>query len=192
MTVHPPDRDSPEPPPYVPQDVPTSNAAPAAGAGWYPDDSGTTRWWDGSQWGATPLDASPRPNTAVLTPEGLGPPDQRSNAALAHWLGAGLLLFCGGWLGWAGPLLILLTATPEQTFVRKQATEALNFQLTMAMILIPLQVVAFILLFVLIGYFFIPIIILIQLAGAILGTIAGAEVNRGEDYQYPLCIRLVN
>jgi uncharacterized Tic20 family protein len=62
----------------------------------------------------------------------------------------------------------------------------------MAMILIPLQVVAFILLFVLIGYFFIPIIILIQLAGAILGTIAGAEVNRGEDYQYPLCIRLVN
>ena len=102
------------------------------------------------------------------------------------------MLCCGGWLGWAGPLLILLTATPEQTFVRKQATEALNFQLTMGIILIPLHVVAFFLLFVLIGYFLIPIIILIQLAGAILGIIAGVEVNRGEDYQYPLCIRLVN
>ena len=77
--------------------------------GWYPDQFGTVRWWDGVQW-----------SHAVLRP-----PDTetgRSMAMLVH-----LSAFVGGFIL---PLVLLLTEGKKNTFVKHHATEALNFQIT--------------------------------------------------------------
>jgi uncharacterized protein len=87
-------------------------------------------------------------------------------------------------LGFLGPLLIMLTKGNESPFVRRQATEALNFQLT----LIIGYFASFILMFVLIGFLTFFAFWVAGIAFAIMGAI---KANNGEDYRYPVAIRLV-
>src|SRR5689334_18509273 len=81
--------------------------------GWYPDAYGTTRWWDGQQWGvaATPVPAVPTTTS-----------DPKSMAVLAQVLGI--------LTGWLGPLIIYLINGDKDRFVKHHAAEALNFHLT--------------------------------------------------------------
>ena len=96
-------------------------------------------------------------------------------AMLAHILGIFTVFI--------GPLVIYLTK-PEEGYVRTQAKEALNFQIT---ILIG-YVVGWILTFIVIG------ILVVWAAGIyslIMAIIAGIAASKGEDYKYPFAIRLV-
>ncbi len=64
MTNVPPNDDWPNQVPPAPTPAaPTAAAPTAAGpvAGWYPDGSGATRWWDGTQWGQIAPAAAPAP-----------------------------------------------------------------------------------------------------------------------------------
>lgn len=143
--------------------------------GWYPDPSGTTRWWDGSQWGQT---AAPVPATGV----GSGSTD-RTQAVLAQALGVGGFLFPA--FGWIGPLVMYLIAKPGDTYARHHAAESLNFQLTMTIA----YVVSFVLMFVLIGFLTGLVVWILSLVFPIIAAVAA---SRGEWYRYPLTIRMVS
>ncbi len=101
--------------------------------------------------------------------------DEKSLAMLAHILG-----FVTGWLG---PLILYLTAN-EKPFAKRQAQEALNFQITVLIGMI----VGGILTMVLIGIF---VIIAVSIVDLIYCIMAAMAVNKGEDYRYPFALRLI-
>ncbi len=98
---------------------------------------------------------------------------ERTWASAAHW--SAILI------GFLGPLLIMLTKGNESPFVKRQATEALNFQLT----LLIAWVVSGILTLVLIGIVMIIVVAIISIVFPILAAVAA---NKGEWYRYPLTI----
>jgi uncharacterized Tic20 family protein len=100
---------------------------------------------------------------------------------LAH-LSALLAAIVG--LSFLGPLLVMLIQGPKSEFVRRQAVEALNFQITTYIA----AFVSFILMFVLIGFL---LIIVVGIGWLVLTIVASMAANRGEDYRYPFNIRLV-
>ena len=157
---------------------PTSDGEPplAPPPGWYPDSYGTTRWWDGQQWGvaATPVPA-PTPTTS----------DPRSMAVLAQVLGI--------LTGWLGPLIIYLINGDKDRFVKHHSAEALNFHLTLLIAYVASVVVSLILMFVIIGFVLIFVLPLgIWVASIVLGVQAAMAANRGEWYRYPFNLRMVS
>lgn len=135
--------------------------------GWYDDGSGQQRWWDGMQWGQY---ASQVPTTST----GVG--DQKTMAVLAQVLGLVT--------GFIGPLIIYLMNGEKDAYVRHHAAEALNFQLT----LLIGYVVSFVLVFVIVGIFLFPVLIVL---GIVFPIIAAVAANRGDWYRYPISIRMV-
>ncbi len=83
-----------------------------------------------------------------------------------------------------GPLVVWLMKKDTMEFVDDHGKEALNFNITMALIMF----VCFLLLFVVIGAFLLPIAILVWL---IFTVIAMIEASKGNTYRYPFAIRLV-
>lgn len=96
-------------------------------------------------------------------------------AVLAHLGGAFFSIFV--------PLVIYLVKERDP-FLRHHAAQAVNFQLT----LVIGWFVAFILLFVIIGFILIPILLVLDFVLAILASVAA---SRGEYYRYPLTINLL-
>lgn len=82
------------------------------------------------------------------------------------------------------PFLIWLTKGKESAFVGEQAREALNFQLTMAIVF----VVCFVLSFIVIGLLFMAIAVVADLVFVILATVTA---SKGQLYRYPYTLRLV-
>jgi uncharacterized Tic20 family protein len=150
--------------------------------GWYPDPpTGQLRWWDGQVWGA--FQSAPPPPVPVGAP-GIGSTgDPKSTAAMAHYLGA-ILLFFTCYLSWLGPLIIFSGEGKNDPFIKDQATEALNFQLTVCLA----AVVSSLLIIVFIGFILLPIVYLV---GIIFGVLGGTAARRGEWYRYPLSIRFI-
>jgi hypothetical protein len=111
----------------------------------------------------------------------LSPSDERTWGMLAH-LSALLAAFVA--LAFLGPLLVMLIQGPKSDFVRRQSVEALNFQITTYIA----AIVSAILIVVLIGLILLPIV---GIAWLVLTIMAGLAANKGEDYRYPINIRLV-
>ena len=118
-----------------------------------------------------------------------GPPGQpplsadqeRLWAMLAH-----LLSFVAAYiaLGFLAPLIVLLVFGPRSAFVRANAVESLNFNLSWLLY----TVVGAILIFLVIGIF---ILIALGIAYVVLIIIASIRANNGQLYRYPLTIRFV-
>ena len=119
------------------------------------------------------MSSTPPPPAA---PQPLSDADARLWAMLAHL--SGILL------AFVGPLIVMLVFGPRSAFVKKQSTEALNFQIMIAIG----YVVSFILTFVVIGIFLFFIVWIVDIIFCI---VAGLAANKGEDYRYPVSIRLV-
>ena len=111
----------------------------------------------------------------------LSPSDERTWGMLAH-LSALLAAFVA--LAFLGPLLVMLIQGPKSDFVRRQSVEALNFQITTYIA----AIISAILIVLLIGLILLPIV---GIAWLVLTIMAGLAANRGEDYRYPVNIRLV-
>jgi uncharacterized Tic20 family protein len=134
--------------------------------GWYPDQQGAMRWWDGQQWGAT----APVPMAATGT-------DPKTLAMLAQLLGI--------FTGFLGPLIIYLVSGDKDRFVKHHSAEALNFHLTVLIA----YMVSIVLMLVLIGFLLFFVVWILALVFSIQATIAA---NRGEWYRYPINIRMVS
>ncbi len=144
--------------------------------GWYPDGSGATRYWDGTQWTQQTQAGMPVPAPGQQVAAS-SVQDEKTMAMLSQLLGI--------FTGFLGPLIMYLIAKDDQPFFKHHAAESLNFQLT---VLIG-YVISFVLMFVLIGFltFF-----AIWIAALVLGIMATVAANRGEWYQYPINIRMVS
>jgi uncharacterized protein len=109
-------------------------------------------------------------------------PEERTWGAAAHWSAlVGMVVA----LAVLGPLLVLLVKGNDSAWVRRQAVEALNFQISILIY----GAISFALIFVLVGLVLLPAVGLLWLVGTILGTVRSLD---GQDYRYPLSIRLVS
>lgn len=102
--------------------------------------------------------------------------DECNLAMLAHLLGI--------FSGFVGPLVIWLLHRNRNSFVGDQVTEALNFQITMALGLF----LGAMLFFILVGLFLIPLLLVVNFIVCILGAIAA---SKGTRYRYPFALRLL-
>ena len=117
----------------------------------------------------------PPPGFNAQPPQG-SPNSDKTMALLAHGLG---ILF-----GFFAPLIILFASSNASAYVRRNATEALNFQIT----LLIAGFVSFILIIVGIG---IVLLALLGIIGIALPIVAMVRVNEGVDFRYPAILRLV-
>lgn len=86
--------------------------------------------------------------------------------------------------GWLGPLIIWLMKKSESRFLDAQGKEVLNYEITIFLAFIA----CFILTFVLIGLFLLPIVILANLILLIMGAI---NVSKGNFHRFPFALRLL-
>jgi len=109
--------------------------------------------------------------------------DERNLALLAH-LGtlAGYLVGFGHILV---PLVIWLVKKDQSEFVRVNALESLNFQISMTIYI----VVSAVLSILLIG---IPMLIVFGIIDLVCIVLATMKASAGETYRYPITIRLVS
>lgn len=119
--------------------------------------------------------------------------EQRQWAMFAHLsaiLGAVLTSGVGGWGTFLGPLIIWLLKKDTMPFVDDQAKEALNFNITVAIVFFALWVLVFITLGI--GFLIaIPAWIVIGIAWLVFTIIAAIKANDGVSYRYPFTMRLV-
>jgi uncharacterized protein len=120
--------------------------------------------------------------------------EERQWAMFAHLSALAGGIITAGWAGsigcFIGPLVIWLMKKDTMPFVADQAREALNFNITVAIIFFAL----FVLTLVTLGIgalLTIPIMILVGLAWLVFTIIASIKANQGERYRYPLTLRLV-
>jgi uncharacterized protein len=109
-----------------------------------------------------------------VRPERPSESNERLGAAAVH-----LLMAIG--IPVIGPLILLLTGGKTSPYLRRQALEALNFQLTVvgATIILP---------FTIIGVILLPVI---WVAAVVLGIVGGISALSEGSFRYPLTVRLV-
>ncbi len=113
---------------------------------------------------------------------GLAKQEERSLGLACHLLAfVGMVFPFGNILG---PLVIWLVKKDDSAFVDDQGKEALNFNITISIA----GFVAFLLTFVVIGAFLLPIIGIFWL---VMTIVAAVKANGGEYYRYPLTLRLI-
>jgi uncharacterized protein len=118
-----------------------------------------------------------QPGRSVLTP------DERTWGGAAHWsaLIAGLV----GGLSFLGPLIVMLVKGNDSPWIRRQSVESLNFQLSILIY----AIVSAVLILVLVGLILLAVVGIFWLVFTIIGSVKAAN---GEDYRYPLTIRMVS
>ena len=121
------------------------------------------------------------PPTQQPGPGGLTP-DERTWGGAAHW---SALVGAFVAMAFLGPLLVLLVKGNTSAYVRAQAVESLNFQITMLVAI----AVSFVLVFLLVGFLLLPIVGIWWLVFTIMGSVRSAN---GELYRYPATLRLVS
>ncbi len=132
---------------------------------------------------ASPTASRPTPPNqgAVLVSE-----SARNWALLAHV--SGIVASSVGGMGFLGPLLVWLLKRDEDPFIAQNASEALNFQLSMLLYGI-LLVVASLPVITLIAT--IPLAIVGFILWLVLPIVAAIRASRGEAYTYPITIGFV-
>lgn len=135
----------------------------------------------------TPPPPSPPPSMPYATPGPLGPIEMDANARtwalIAHLSPiAGSLLPIAGNI--VAPLIVWLIKKDEMPFVDDQGKEALNFQISLSIVLF----ICLLLCFVFIGFLLLPIV---GITGLVFTVLAAIKANTGERYRYPISIRFV-
>ena len=127
-----------------------------------------------------PPQPPPPPGGGAAGPP-LSPDQERLWGMLAH-----LLSFVAAYLflGFVAPLIVLLVFGSRSAFVRANAVESLNFNLSWLLY----GIIAVILAFLLIGFL---ILAVLGIAYLVLVIVASVKANNGEVYRYPATIRFV-
>jgi len=90
----------------------------------------------------------------------------------------------GAVVTFVAPLAVLLVRGGASPYVRSQAVEALNFQITVVIA----YAVALLLSYLFIGFILLPVIFI---ANIVLSVSAAMAVGHGQSYAYPAALRLV-
>ncbi len=128
----------------------------------------------------TPEAAENSAGEQTVQPVGTEKPETSKDATNMAMLGHLLAIFTG----FLGPLIIWLIKKDEAPFVDRHGKEALNFQITVLIAMFAAGLLSF----VCIGVLLMPIIWLVDMIFCILAALAA---SRGEEYRYPMTIRLV-
>lgn len=117
-------------------------------------------------------------NTAPVTaPTGAPSNDDKNIATVTH-LGGTVFSFVPG-------LLVWILKKDENAYLAEEAKEALNFQISVVLA----YFVASILAWILIGFFLMWLVWIINIVFCILAAIS---TSKGETYRYPYSLRLIN
>jgi uncharacterized Tic20 family protein len=103
--------------------------------------------------------------------------DEKNIATITH-LGGILFSFIPA-------LIVFLLKKDDSEFIREQAKEALNFQITLLLA----QFIAYVLVFILVGFLLLGLIWLLNIVICIIAAISS---SKGEHYRYPFTLRLIN
>ena len=107
---------------------------------------------------------------------------QRPNAEERNWASAAHL---GALVLWViAPIVVLLTKGQESAFVRAQAIESLNFQLTVLLASLGSAALAMLA----VGFLLLPAVATGALVMVVLATI---RTYRGDPFRYPVNLRLI-
>lgn len=114
--------------------------------------------------------------------------EERTWAMVAH-----IGVFLAAWfaMGFLCPLAVWLVYRHRSDFVRRHAVESLNFQLS----LLIYTAIAFVLVLITFGLgvlLIVPLIIIGAIAALVFIVLATMAASSGDDYRYPLTIRLVH
>lgn len=94
--------------------------------------------------------------------------------------------------GFLGPLILWLVKKDSSPFVDHHGREALNFQITVFLVMMGLMAMVFILMFVFFaGFLLIPVIMILQVLIIVAEIMAAVAAQRGDWHRYPFCLRLV-
>ncbi len=124
-------------------------------------------------------------NTPPPVPPQPAPPSPTTDNSLAvvmHLLGFAGFVFPFGNI--FGPLILWLVKRSESPYLDRVGKEVLNFQISYSIYV----AVAFALCFVIIGFLILPVIGLLWI---IFMIVAAVKTGNGEDYKYPMTIRLL-
>ncbi|WP_279236585.1 DUF4870 domain-containing protein [Dyella sp. RRB7] len=135
----------------------------------------------------------PPSNDATATPSGTPSTQERQWAMFTHLSALLGLILTGHWFGWGcflGPLIIWLVKKDAMPFVDDQGKEALNFNITVAIVFFAL----FVLTLITLGLgvvIAIPIGVVVGIAWLVFTIIAAIRANEGVRYRYPYTLRLI-
>lgn len=129
------------------------------------------------------------PPQATPPPPGLSS-EERTWGLIAH-LSALSGLVTGGLGVIIGPLVVWLIKKDTLPFASGEAKEALNFNITWFIVAAALSLLAFLLMFIFIGFLLFPVIGIMGIAWLVLSIIAAVRANEGRPYKYPLTIRFI-
>ena len=120
-------------------------------------------------------------------------PDSLPRAEDRTWAIGAHLASVAGWVGVPmghilAPLLVWLIKRDESEYVRIQALESLNFQISMTLYAFAAGILAITIVGLVIA---IPLFIAIIIGDVIYTIIGALAASRGESYRYPLTIRLL-
>ena len=124
-------------------------------------------------------------------PQGAGLTQQDRTWALASHVGS----LVSAWFafGFLAPLLVMLLKS-DSPFVRRHAVESLNFQISLLIYGLVGTVVAFVLTLLTLGIgliIIIPVVAVLALIVLVLIIVATVKASNGEEYRYPLTLRLI-
>ena len=153
----------------------------------YPDQDPQQRYGQPQQYGQQPYGQP----VAPWGPGGQLSPMDRTWGGAAHW-SALVAAFLA--LAFLGPLLVMLVRS-DSPWVRRQAVESLNFQLSMLIYGVVGTIAALVLVVLTLGIGLLAVVP-VALAAAVFWlvfTVIGAvKASGGEDYRYPLTLRMVS
>jgi len=142
-----------------------------------------------------PESVTPPASSAGAPPPPVSAPtaEERQWAMFAHLsalLGGLVTGWIGGWGWFLGPLIIWLMKKDSMPFVNDQAKEALNFNITVAIIFVILTILGIVTLGV--GFLIaLPLMIIIGIAALVFIIMAAIKANEGIAYRYPFALRFI-
>ncbi len=136
-----------------------------------------------------PSDLPPPP--PPVSPTGLPNQEERQWAMFAHLSALLGALLTGGIGVFIGPLVIWLIKRETMPFVDDQGKEALNFNITIAIVGVALIILTVVTLGI--GVLLtLPVGLAVTVAWLVLTVIAAIKSSEGVSYRYPLTLRLIN
>lgn len=126
----------------------------------------------------------PYPGQPYYAPAPMAPQQEASTALWAHLCPLLASIATSGTLGFLVPLIMWLVYRDRSFFVAEHAKESLNFQITLAIVVM----VSIPLMFVVVGFFVVLAALILGLVWTIQASIAA---NRHLPYRYPVSIRFV-